>query len=101
MVAEGSTVAQFSAALQESARLGIKQGVAKGVTLGSEGITFAIYAFNLWYGTRLIMSHSYKGGTVYAASTSIIIGGSYVVPDFQLPATPCLVHNIMTRSRRH
>ena len=100
-VAEGSTAARFSAALEQSARLGIKQGVAKGVTLGSEGITFAIYAFNLWYGTRLIMSHSYKGGTVYAASTSIIIGGSYVVPDFQLPATPCLVHNIMTRSRRH
>ncbi|XP_039781008.1 putative multidrug resistance protein isoform X2 [Panicum virgatum] len=75
-VAEDSTVARFSAALEESARLGIKQGVAKGVALGSEGISFAIFAFNVWYGTRLIMSHGYKGGTVYAASASIVIGGS-------------------------
>ncbi|PUZ74442.1 hypothetical protein GQ55_1G065900 [Panicum hallii var. hallii] len=75
-VAEGSTAARFSAALEESARLGIKQGLAKGVALGSEGIAFAIYAFNIWYGTRLIMSHGYKGGAVYAASASIVIGGS-------------------------
>ncbi|KAF8691347.1 hypothetical protein HU200_040478 [Digitaria exilis] len=74
-VAEPSTMARFSAALEESTRLGIKQGLAKGVAIGSDGISFAIYAFNIWYGTRLIMYHGYKGGAVYAASASIVIGG--------------------------
>ncbi|WVZ77546.1 hypothetical protein U9M48_025403, partial [Paspalum notatum var. saurae] len=74
-VAERSTMAQFSAALEESARLGIKQGLAKGFAIGSNGITFAIYAFNVWYGSRLVMYHGYKGGTVFAISTAIVVGG--------------------------
>jgi ATP-binding cassette subfamily B (MDR/TAP) protein 1 len=77
-VAERSTMAQFSAALEESTRLGIKQGLAKGVAIGSSGVSFAIYAFSVWYGSRLVMYHGYKGGTVYAVSTAIIIGGTYV-----------------------
>nr|CAB3449155.1 unnamed protein product [Digitaria exilis] len=74
-VAERSTMAQFSAALEESARLGIKQGLAKGVAIGSNGITFTIWAFNVWYGSRLVMYHGYKGGTVFAVSAAIIVGG--------------------------
>ncbi|OEL23531.1 putative multidrug resistance protein [Dichanthelium oligosanthes] len=74
-VAERSTTARFSAALMESARLGIRQGLAKGVTVGSNGVTFAIYAFNIWYGSRLVLYHGYKGGTFYAVSASIVIGG--------------------------
>ncbi|KAL6634547.1 hypothetical protein ACP70R_027218 [Stipagrostis hirtigluma subsp. patula] len=73
--AERSTVARFSAALEESARLGIKQGLAKGVALGSNGIVFAIYAFILWYGSRLVMYHGYPGGTVFAVSTAMVHGG--------------------------
>ncbi|XP_066320143.1 putative multidrug resistance protein [Miscanthus floridulus] len=75
-VAERSTLARFSAALEESTRLGIKQGLAKGVAIGSSGVSFAIYAFSVWYGSRLVMYHGYKGGTVYAVSTAIIIGGT-------------------------
>lgn len=74
-VAERSTMAQFSAALQESARLGVKQGLAKGVAIGSNGITFAIWAFNVWYGSRLVMYHGYQGGTVFAVSAAIVVGG--------------------------
>ncbi|VAI56739.1 unnamed protein product [Triticum turgidum subsp. durum] len=73
--AERATMAQFSAALEESTRLGIKQGLAKGIAIGSNGITFAIWAFNVWYGSRLVMYHGYQGGTVFAASASIILGG--------------------------
>ncbi|KAF7089356.1 hypothetical protein CFC21_092352 [Triticum aestivum] len=73
--AERATMAQFSAALEESTRLGIKQGLAKGIAVGSNGITFAIWAFNVWYGSRLVMYHGYQGGTVFAASASIILGG--------------------------
>ncbi|CAL4889523.1 unnamed protein product [Urochloa decumbens] len=74
-VAEGSTMARFSAALEESARLGIKQGFAKGVAIGSSDIRLAIFAFNLWYGSRLVMDHGYKGGTVYAVSCVVVVGG--------------------------
>ncbi|OEL13536.1 putative multidrug resistance protein [Dichanthelium oligosanthes] len=75
-VAETSTMAQFSAALEESTRLGIKGGLAKGVAIGSSGISFAIYAFSVWHCSRLVMYYGYKGGTVYAVSTAIIIGGT-------------------------
>ncbi|KAL6888372.1 hypothetical protein ACP4OV_009398 [Aristida adscensionis] len=74
-VAERSTMAQFSAALEESAKLGLKQGLAKGVAIGSNGITFAIWAFNVWYGSRLVMYHGYQGGTVFAVSAAIVVGG--------------------------
>ncbi|CAL4889521.1 unnamed protein product [Urochloa decumbens] len=74
LVAESHTTAQFSAALKESARLGIKQGLGKGVAVGSSGISFAIYGFNVWYGSHLVMD-GYKGGTVYAVFTVIVMGG--------------------------
>ncbi|KAL6659654.1 hypothetical protein ACP70R_002483 [Stipagrostis hirtigluma subsp. patula] len=74
--AERSTMARFSAALEESARLGIRQGLAKGLAVGSSGVNFAIYAFNIWYGSRLVMYHGYKGGTVYAVSAAFILGGT-------------------------
>ncbi|CAN6246848.1 unnamed protein product [Urochloa humidicola] len=75
-VAEASTAARFSAALEESVRLGLRQGLAKGVALGSNGIRFAIFAFNVWYGSRLVMDHGYKGGTVFVVSSVIVFGGA-------------------------
>ncbi|WVZ77552.1 hypothetical protein U9M48_025409 [Paspalum notatum var. saurae] len=74
-VAETSTAASFSAALEESVRLGIRQGLAKGLAFGSGGIRVAIFAFNVWYGSRLVMYHGYKGGTVYMVSVIIVAGG--------------------------
>ncbi|KAL6906136.1 hypothetical protein ACP4OV_003737 [Aristida adscensionis] len=74
-VVERSTMARFSAALEEAARLGIKQGLAKGLALGSSGVTFAIYAFHVWYGSRLVMYHGYKGGTFFSVSSGMVTGG--------------------------
>ncbi|CAL4887372.1 unnamed protein product [Urochloa decumbens] len=74
-VAEKPTMARFAAALEESARLGVRQGLAKGVAVGSNGVAFAIYAFNIWYGSRLVMYHGYPGGTVFVVSSLIVIGG--------------------------
>ena len=74
-VAERTTAARCSAALEESARLGIKQGLVKGVAISSNGVNFAIFAFSFWYGSRLVLYHGYKGGTIYAVATSIVIGG--------------------------
>ncbi|CAL4970906.1 unnamed protein product [Urochloa decumbens] len=73
--AERSTTAHFSAALEESVRLGLKQGFAKGVAVGSSGIRFVIFAFTIWYGSRLVMYHGDKGGTVYSISAVMVIGG--------------------------
>ncbi|EES06419.2 putative multidrug resistance protein [Sorghum bicolor] len=74
-VAERSTAARFAAALDESVRLGLKQGLAKGVALGTGGIRIAILAFTVWYGSRLVMYHGYRGGTVYNVALIIVFGG--------------------------
>ncbi|KAL6634546.1 hypothetical protein ACP70R_027217 [Stipagrostis hirtigluma subsp. patula] len=73
--AERSTVARFSAALEESARLGIKQGLAKGLAIGSSGVSFTVAALNLWYGSRLVMYHGYQAGTVYGVTGVVFYGG--------------------------
>ncbi|CAN6184163.1 unnamed protein product [Urochloa humidicola] len=74
-VAETATAGRFAAALEESVRLGLRQGLAKGFAVGSGGIRIAIFAFNVWYGSRLVMYHGYKGGTVYIVSVIIVVGG--------------------------
>ncbi|KAG6472902.1 putative multidrug resistance protein [Zingiber officinale] len=74
-VAEERTMAKFSTALDNSVELGLRQGLAKGLAIGSNGITFVIWAFMVWYGSRLVMYHGGKGGTVFAVGASIIVGG--------------------------
>ncbi|KAL5722395.1 ABC-type xenobiotic transporter [Ranunculus cassubicifolius] len=74
-VGENKTMDQFSAALQGSVKLGLRQGLAKGIAVGSNGITFAVWAFLAWYGSRLVMYHGAEGGTVFAVAASIAIGG--------------------------
>ncbi|OEL38003.1 putative multidrug resistance protein [Dichanthelium oligosanthes] len=74
--AERSTMARFAAALEESVRLGLKQGLAKGLAIGSSSaITFSISACTLWYGSRLVMYHGYQGGSVFAVCGAILNGG--------------------------
>ncbi|KAL6906135.1 hypothetical protein ACP4OV_003736 [Aristida adscensionis] len=74
-VAERSTMARFSSALEESTRLGLRQGLTKGLAVGSCGISFAIYAFQVWYGSSLVMYHGYKGGTFYAVAGGMVNAG--------------------------
>lgn len=74
-VAEERTMANFSSALDHSVKLGLKQGLAKGMAIGSNAITFSIWAFVIWYGSRQVMYHGAKGGTVFADGACIIIGG--------------------------
>ncbi|EFH53360.1 abc transporter family protein [Arabidopsis lyrata subsp. lyrata] len=72
---ERKTISKFSTALQGSVKLGIKQGLAKGITIGSNGITFAMWGFMSWYGSRMVMYHGAQGGTVFAVTAAIAIGG--------------------------
>ncbi|KAK9107923.1 hypothetical protein Syun_023934 [Stephania yunnanensis] len=74
-VGESKTMTRFSDALQGSVKLGLKQGLAKGVAIGSNGVTFAAWSFISWYGSRLVMYHNAEGGTVFAVGAAIAIGG--------------------------
>lgn len=74
-VGETKTISMFSTALQGSIKLGLKQGLAKGLAIGSNGITYTIWAFMAYYGSRMVMYHGAQGGTVYAAGTAITFGG--------------------------
>ncbi|ESQ32653.1 hypothetical protein EUTSA_v10003534mg [Eutrema salsugineum] len=73
---ERKLISKFSAALQGSVKLGLKQGLAKGIAIGSNGITFAIWGFMTWYGSRMVMYHGAKGGTIFAVIACITYGGT-------------------------
>lgn len=74
-VGESRTMNAFSDALQGTVKLGIKQGLAKGLAIGSNGVVFAIWSFMCYYGSRLVIYHGAKGGTVFAVGASIAVGG--------------------------
>ncbi|KAK7825155.1 abc transporter b family member 15 [Quercus suber] len=67
-VGESKTIETFSSALQG-------QGLAKGLAIGSNGIVFAIWSFMAYYGSRLVMYHNAKGGTVFVVGAAIAVGG--------------------------
>ena len=74
-VGESKTIETFSSALQGSVELGLRQGLAKGLAIGSNGVVFAIWSFMAYYGSRLVMYHNAKGGTVFVVGTAIAMGG--------------------------
>ncbi|KAK2978425.1 hypothetical protein RJ640_002698, partial [Escallonia rubra] len=76
-VGENKTIAEYSAALQGTVKLGLKQGLAKGLAIGSKSVVFAIWSFMSFYGSRLVMYHHARGGTVFAVGAAIAIGGLY------------------------
>ncbi|KAJ4952948.1 hypothetical protein NE237_029780 [Protea cynaroides] len=73
--AEKRILERYSDILDRTVKLGIKQGIAKGIAVGSTGLSFAIWAFLAWYGSRLVMSKGESGGRIYAAGVSFIMGG--------------------------
>ncbi|KAK1410145.1 hypothetical protein QVD17_36679 [Tagetes erecta] len=74
-VGENKTIKEYSDALEGTVKLGLKQGLAKGVAIGSNGVVFAVWSFLSWYGSRLVMYHGASGGTVFAVGAAIAIGG--------------------------
>ncbi|GMI68438.1 multi-drug resistance 13, ATP-binding cassette B15 [Hibiscus trionum] len=74
-VGESKTIAEFSAALQGSVKLGLRQGLAKGLAIGSNGVVFATWSFLAYYGSRMVMYHGAKGGTVFIVGAAIAMGG--------------------------
>ncbi|GFP95195.1 ABC transporter b family member 15 [Phtheirospermum japonicum] len=74
-VGESKTIDAYSNALQGTVKLGLRQGLAKGLAIGSNGVVFAIWSFMAYYGSRLVMYHDAQGGTVFAVGAAIAIGG--------------------------
>ena len=74
-VGEERTMAKFSDALNVTVKLGLRQGLVKGLAIGSRGLTFCIWAFNAWYGSTLIMYHSASAGRIFVTSNCILMGG--------------------------
>ncbi|KAL8504333.1 hypothetical protein ACS0TY_022893 [Phlomoides rotata] len=74
-VGERQTLERFSSALQESMKLGIKQGLAKGLMIGSMGIIYATWAFESWAGSVLVTEREESGGRVFIAAVSVVLGG--------------------------
>lgn len=74
-VGENHTLDKFSHALQKTKELGIKQGLVKGLLMGSMGVIFAAWAFQAWVGMILVTQRGEKGGTVFVAGICIIFGG--------------------------
>ncbi|KAI5070429.1 hypothetical protein GOP47_0014772 [Adiantum capillus-veneris] len=73
--AEERTLREFSHKLENSVMIGLKQGLAKGLAVGSNGLVFAIWAVLSWYGSQLVMNEGVHGGKVVAAGLATITGG--------------------------
>ena len=73
--AEKNILEKYSSILETTMKLGVKQGIAKGMAVGSTGLAFAIWAFLAWYGSRMVMYHGETGGRIYASSVTFIMGG--------------------------
>lgn len=73
--AEKMIVKKYSIILDRTTEMGLKQGVAKGLAIGSTGLSFAIWALIAWYGSRLVMYKGESGGRVYTSGLSFVLGG--------------------------
>ncbi|KAJ9551141.1 hypothetical protein OSB04_015186 [Centaurea solstitialis] len=73
--AEKTIVQKYSMILDRTMEMGVKQGIAKGLAVGSTGLSFAIWALIAWYGSHLVMYKGESGGRVYSAGLSFILGG--------------------------
>ncbi|CAH1449755.1 unnamed protein product [Lactuca virosa] len=68
-------VQKYSMILDRTTEMGLKQGIAKGLAVGSTGLSFAIWALIAWYGSRLVMYKGESGGRVYTSGLAFVLGG--------------------------
>jgi len=74
-VGEEKAIARFSSSLVGTVELGLKQGLAKGLSIGgNRSVIFALWAFMSWYGSRLVVNHSASGGSIVSGGYCIILG---------------------------
>ncbi|KAL2247591.1 UNVERIFIED_CONTAM: putative multidrug resistance protein [Sesamum indicum] len=74
-VAENQTLEKFSNALQKTMELGIKQGFARGLMMGSMGVIYISWGFQAWIGSLLVSKRQEKGGDIFVAGFNVLMGG--------------------------
>ncbi|XP_059662526.1 putative multidrug resistance protein [Cornus florida] len=74
-VGERQTLDRFSQALQKTMDLGIKQGLARGLMMGSMGVIYVSWAFQAWIGSVLVTKKGEKGGDIFVAGFNVLMGG--------------------------
>ena len=74
-VGEKKTIDGYSSALRGTVELGLRQGLAKGLAIGSNGLVFAVWSFLSYYGSNMVIYHGARGGTVFTVGAAIAIGG--------------------------
>lgn len=74
-VGEHQKLHRFSCALKKSMKLGIKQGLTKGLLIGSMGTIYAVLAFQAWVESALVIQGSETGGIAFIAGVCIMVGG--------------------------
>ncbi|KAL2496173.1 ABC transporter B family member 15 [Forsythia ovata] len=74
-VAEHETLEKFSHALQKTMELGIKQGFARGLMMGSMGVIYVSWGFQAWVGSLLVSRKGEKGGDIFVAGFNVLMGG--------------------------
>ncbi|XAR53383.1 hypothetical protein NMG60_11021921 [Bertholletia excelsa] len=73
--AEKNIIDRYSSILDQTTKLGIRKGVAKGLAVGSTGLSFSIWALLAWYGSHLVMYKGERGGQIYTAGIAFVMGG--------------------------
>lgn len=74
-VGEERTIKSYASALEPILKLGIKQGMMKGMAIGSIGTVYAVWALQGWYGSILVREKKIKGGNVFTTGVCIVYGG--------------------------
>ncbi|KAJ7525465.1 hypothetical protein O6H91_17G052600 [Diphasiastrum complanatum] len=103
-VGEKRTMVSFSAALDNTVQVGLKQGSIQGLSSGSCGFAFAIWAVVSWYGSKLVMYDGVQGGKVVAVGLSTTLGGvslGLALPDLKFYADARVVVQRIFRIIEH
>lgn len=74
-VGESQTLHKFSQALEITMELGIKQGLARGLMMGSMGVIYVSWGFQAWVGSILVTKKGEKGGDIFVAGFNVLMGG--------------------------
>lgn len=74
-VGELQTLEKFSHALQKSMNFGTKQGLGRGLMMGSMAMIYAAWAFQAWIGSILVTERGETGGAILISGICIIFGG--------------------------
>ncbi|KAL6294384.1 hypothetical protein ACE6H2_002526 [Prunus campanulata] len=59
--------------------LGVKQGLIKGMLIGSMGMVYANWDFQAWIGSILIIERGEQGGLIFACGICVIWGGLFIM----------------------